>query len=210
MPKLKMARKSTHIDMTAMCDVAFLLLTFFMLATKFKPEEPVKVETPASISQIPLPEKDIMLLTVDERGRVFFSIDNIKVRKDLIVSVSEYRNLNLTETEMNRFAAGPSIGIPFNQVKQYLSGDPSTIAAIDKAAPGIPTDTALTEANDLAAWIRSARQVNSKLRICIKADSEAAYPQVEKVINTLEALKIFRFNLITNLKKAPTGTAAAG
>ncbi len=46
MPKVKMPRKSTLIDMTAMCDVAFLLLTFFMLATKFKPDEPVAVVTP--------------------------------------------------------------------------------------------------------------------------------------------------------------------
>ncbi|MEY4291989.1 MAG: hypothetical protein RIQ61_366, partial [Bacteroidota bacterium] len=33
MPKVKIPRKSTVVDMTAMCDVAFLLLTFFMLAT---------------------------------------------------------------------------------------------------------------------------------------------------------------------------------
>ena len=81
MPHAKFPRKSTHIDMTAMCDVAFLLLTFFMLATKFKPEEPVVVKTPSSISDIQLPDVDIMLLTVDTRGRIFFSIDNKIKRK---------------------------------------------------------------------------------------------------------------------------------
>ena len=77
MSKVKVPRKSTSVDMTAMTDVAFLLLTFFMLATKFKPDEPVIVDTPSSISEIKLPESDIMLLTIDKDGRVFFGIDGL-------------------------------------------------------------------------------------------------------------------------------------
>src|SRR5438874_12588860 len=99
MPKVKLPRKSTHIDMTAMCDVAFLLLTFFMLATKFKPEEPVVVKTPSSISDIQLPDVDIMLLTVDTKGRIFFSIDNKLKRKDLIEAVNYEKDLKLTDQE---------------------------------------------------------------------------------------------------------------
>jgi biopolymer transport protein ExbD len=209
MPKIKMARKSTNIDMTAMCDVAFLLLTFFMLATKFKPEEPVVVKTPSSISEIPLPDTDIMMLTVDPKGRVFFSIDNVNMRKDLIEVMDEYKSLNLTPQEKQSFVIGSSIGVPFSQLKSYLTADPFQQKEMDKTAPGIPTDTAETEANELAAWIRSARNTNPKLRITIKADGEAVYPDIEKVIGSLEALKIFKFNLITNLKAVPAGTAAA-
>ena len=209
MPKIKMARKSTNIDMTAMCDVAFLLLTFFMLATKFKPEEPVVVKTPSSISEIPLPDTDIMMLTVDPKGRVFFSIDNVNMRKDLIEVMDEYKGLSLTPQEKQAFVIGSSIGVPFSQLKSYLSSDPFQQKELDKSAPGIPTDTAETEANELAAWIRSARNTNPKLRITIKADGEAVYPDIEKVIGSLEALKIFKFNLITNLKAVPPGTAAA-
>jgi len=208
MPKLKMARKSTNIDMTAMCDVAFLLLTFFMLATKFKPDEPVVVKTPSSISEIPLPDTDIMLLTVDPKGRIFFSIDNVKMRKELIDVVDEYKNLGLTQAEKDRFTIGSSVGVPFRQLKSYLAMDPLQAKEMDKTAPGVPADTALTDANDLAAWVRSARTVNAKLRLCIKADGEASYPSVEKVIGTLESLKIFKFNLITNLREVPKGTAA--
>ncbi|GAA4466119.1 biopolymer transporter ExbD [Nemorincola caseinilytica] len=209
MPKAKLPRKSTNIDMTAMCDVAFLLLTFFMLATKFKPEEPVVVQTPSSISEIPLPDADIMLLTVDTKGRIFFSIDNKLKRKELITSVNTDRNLGLTEAEMNSFAIGSSVGVPLNQLKSLLNTPPESRAEIEKQAPGIPVDTSvLSPNNELAQWVKSARYTNPKLRICIKADGEAAYPHVKKIIRTLEGYKIFKFNLITNLKAVPPGTAA--
>lgn len=210
MPKVKMARKSTFVDMTAMTDVAFLLLTFFMLATKFKPDEPVVVSTPSSISEIPLPDNDIMMLTVDKDGRIFFSVDNQKTRASLIEDMNSYKNLGLTEDEMNSFKIGSSIGVPFNQLKSYLAASPAEQKAYDKTAPGVPVDTSNDMvSNELATWIRSARNNNARLRICIKADSETAYPEVKKVIRTLENYKIYKFNLITNLKAVPPGTAAA-
>lgn len=209
MPKAKLPRKSTNIDMTAMCDVAFLLLTFFMLATKFKPEEPVVVQTPSSISEIPLPDVDIMLLTVDKNGRIFFSIDNKLKRKALIEDVNSERQLGLNQTEMNNFAIGSSIGVRFDQLKTFLNMSPDDQSAAEKGAPGIPVDTSvLSPNNELAQWVKSARNTNPKLRICIKADGDAEYPYVKKIISTLEGWKIFKFNLITNMKAVPTGTAA--
>ena len=209
MPKVKMPRKSTNVDMTAMCDVAFLLLTFFMLATKFKPDEPVTVVTPNSISEIPIPDANIMLLTVDPKGRVFFSVDNKNIRRSLIEDLNEYKGLNLTEQEMNSFALGASVGVPFSQLKSYLAAAPDQQKEFDKTTSGIPTDTVNTsEQNELATWIRLARNNNPKLRIAIKADGDAAYPEIKKVVKTLENWKIFKFNLITGLKAVPPGTAA--
>src|SRR3954464_4626312 len=117
MPKAKLPRKSTHVDMTAMCDVAFLLLTFFMLATKFKPDEPVVVQTPSSISSMTLPDTSIMLITVAPKDaqhaddRIFFTIDKKNVatqdgkdsRKVLIDYMDEFKKLGLTEEEKQRF-----------------------------------------------------------------------------------------------------------
>jgi biopolymer transport protein ExbD len=210
MSRPKIARKSTFIDMTAMCDVAFLLLSFFMLATKFKPDEPVVVVTPSSISQVILPDADIMMITVDAKGRVFFSIDNKNIRKGLIEDMNQYKGLGLSEGEMNSFAIGGSIGTPFNQLKSYLDADANARTAFDKTTAGIPTDTSVNNPdNELAMWIRSARNNNPKLRICIKADGEATYPSVQKIIATLAGWKIFKFNLITNLKAIPAGSFAA-
>lgn len=209
MGKHKMPRKSTTVDMTAMCDVAFLLLTFFMLATQFKPDEPVTVTTPNSISEIPLPDADIMLLTVDPDGRVFFSIDNQNVRQDLIEKLNEQKGLNLTQEEINAFIVGGSVGVPFNQLKAYLSANGPDREKMDKNSPGIPTDSLVTSDNhELALWIKEARYSNPKLRITIKADAKASYPDIQNVIKTLEGWKIFKFNLITGLKAVPPGTAA--
>jgi len=195
--------------MTAMCDVAFLLLTFFMLATKFKPEEPVVVKTPSSISDIQLPDVDIMLLTVDTRGRIFFSIDNKNKRKELIEAVNYEKDLKLTDAEKNMFAIDASEGIPFTQLKSYLDATPEDRKTMETNAPGIPVDTSVySPNNDLATWVKNARNTNPRLRICIKADGDASYPSVQKIIKTLEGWKIFKFNLITNLKGIPPGTAA--
>ena len=205
-----MARQSTNVDMTAMCDVAFLLLTFFMLATKFKPDEPVVVETPSSISDIPLPDTDIMLLTVDDKGRIFFSMDNQEKRMQLIENMNEYKGLGLTPEDMTAFKYGSSIGAPFSQLKSYLNAKPADQKAFDKSTGGIPVDTSNdVPSNELAAWIYTARNTNPRLRICIKADANASYPMVKNVIRTLENYKIYKFNLITNLKAIPEGTAAA-
>ena len=57
MPMLKWPRKSTDTDMTPFVDIAFLILSFFIMATKFKPPEPVKVETPNSVSSEILTEE---------------------------------------------------------------------------------------------------------------------------------------------------------
>jgi biopolymer transport protein ExbD len=200
--------------MTAMCDVAFLLLTFFMLATKFKPQEPVVVRTPSSISDFTLPDKDILLLTVDAKGRIYFSVDNKTVdgnstKQSLIEQVNHDKDLNLTKEEERAFVIDASEAIPLSQLKSYLDATPEQQKTLEQNAPGIPVDTSVTSPkNDLAEWILAARETNARLRICIKADGDASYPSVQKIIKTLAGYKIFSFSLITNLKGIPVGTAA--
>lgn len=211
MPKIKLPRKSTHIDMTAMCDVAFLLLTFFMLATKFKPEEPVQVVTPASTSTKQIPE-GFMQITLDKSGRVFFTVDNLNAKRDIISQINDDKKLGLTEAEMKNFVSGSGIGVPFSQLKSYLALPPAQQSAFDKKAPGIPTDTTGDfTTNELAYWVQTARYHvdNGKGRVAIKADGAASYPAISKVIGTLGKQKVFRFSFITDMKGVPAGTALA-
>lgn len=198
MPKVKIPRKSTNIDMTAMCDVAFLLLTFFILTAQFRPEEPVIVDTPSSISKIKLPETDIMLLTVSNDGRVFFSMDGQPKRKQLLEELDTKKNLNLNENQMNQFAIMSSVGVPFEKLSGFLNLD--SHARTKYKQEGIPTDT--TD-NQLKDWILYSRFVNPKVRIAIKADGDAPYTAVQRVIQTLQDQDVNKFNLITDMETDP-------
>lgn len=215
MPKIKMPRKSTHIDMTAMCDVAFLLLTFFMLATKFKPMEPVQVVTPSSTSTKTIP-LGFITITLDKDGRVFYNVDNLNAKKSIIEDINTNKNLGLTDLEMQAFVSSTDIGVPFSQLKSFLSWTPKQQEDyLKKKAPGIPTDTTGNyETDELAYWITASRYQllqngTKEARIAIKADANAKYPDVQKIIATLGKLKIFNFSFITDSKAVPKGTALA-
>ena len=91
MGKVKMKRSSPTIDMTPMVDLAFLLVTFFMLTAAFRPPEPVAVDTPKSESEIPLPERDRMIITVSKDGKVFFDMDNQGGRKEALRQMGAVR-----------------------------------------------------------------------------------------------------------------------
>jgi biopolymer transport protein ExbD len=183
--------------MTAMTDVAFLLLTFFMLATKFKPDEPVTVDTPSSISEIKLPETDIMLVTIDKNGRVFYSIDGQYTREKLIAKMGEKYNITFTETEIKEFSLLNSFGIPVENMKTFLALKPEERTRLQQ--PGIPADSLN---NQLADWIRQGRLSNNNVRVAVKADGQAEYPIVKKVIDTFQDQKVNRFNLITTMERA--------
>ena len=66
MANIKTSKKSTRIDMTAMCDVAFLLLSFFIMTATSKVPEPKPVDTPASTIKAKLPERNLFTITVGD------------------------------------------------------------------------------------------------------------------------------------------------
>lgn len=200
MPKVKIPRKSTLIDMTAMCDVAFLLLTFFMLTTQFKSDESVIVDTPSSISEIKLPDTDILNISITTDGKVFFNIDNKNfAREKLLAKISEkYPELQFTAEEERAFVLTGSIGVPLNELKGYLG-----LEEVDRKMynqPGIPVDSTN---NELSTWIMQGRLSNPNVRITIKGDQGCPWPTVKKVINTLQDRNVNKFNLITDLEADP-------
>ena len=91
MPKIKPKRHGVLIDMTPLVDVAFLLLTFFMLTTQFKPPEEVQIELPSSNSQFKLPESDVMTLTLSKDGRIFLGLDSQKLRRRILGEANEFK-----------------------------------------------------------------------------------------------------------------------
>ncbi|MFN4083613.1 MAG: ExbD/TolR family protein [Bacteroidia bacterium] len=194
MPKVKVPRKSTTVDMTAMTDVAFLLLTFFMLATQFKPDEPVTVNAPSSVAEIPLPDTDIMTITISDDGKVYFTMEGQQYKEQLIQKMGEKYSIQFTPNEIKAFSIMSSFGVPMSQMKQLLALTPDERSKIKQN--GIPCDSLN---NELGDWIWQSRLTNNQVRVAIKGDQEANFPVVKRVIATLQDKKVNRFNFITNL-----------
>jgi len=195
MPKVKVPRKHISLDMTAMCDMAFLLLTFFMLTTKFKPQQDIEVLTPSSVSETKIPEKNLMLISVDQSGKVFLKIAD-EIKSGLISKVSEEYKVNLSDKEKQKLTDMSAFGAPLAALKSVVKGSSKEGMNIVEQ-PGIPCDSAN---NELSIWIKNARLANPKLRFAIKGDKQVNYEVVDKVIATLQDENINKFNLITTMK----------
>lgn len=199
MGKAKVHRTSPSLDMTPMVDLGFLLVTFFMLTATAAPDEPVAVDMPSSVSEIKMPETDILLITVADDGKVFFNMDGKYNRQELLKSMGERYNVQFTQDEVARFAVMSTFGLPIGQLKEFINLPPDERKKVNQ--PGVPVDSLN---NQLKDWIIFSRMANPKLRIAIKGDSDTNYPVVEKVINTLIDNKVNRFNLITNMERNPS------
>jgi biopolymer transport protein ExbD len=197
MPKVKVQRKSTAIDMTAMCDVAFLLLTFFMLTSNFTQKEPIQVSTPSSISEIKIPETDIFTILVENTGKVFIGLDGQNERKEMLKKMGEIYTINFTEKELKEFSLVPLFGIPIEQMKNFLALK-SSDRDLKENALGIPADTLN---NQFKSWVKAARLAEPKARIAIKADQSTPFPIIKNLMNTLQDLDENRYNLITSLEQ---------
>ena len=155
MPRIKISRKSTAIDMTAMCDVAFLLLTFFILTATARQPEPLPVDTPSSVVQTKLPDTDIATITIGD-GKVFFGVAGQPVRINMLERVAKRYNMQFTPEEKRRFSLMESFGVPVGNLKQLIALDgPDRIKP--GVQPGIPTDSLNGAASELHEWIIAAR-----------------------------------------------------
>lgn len=200
MAKIKMKKKMTSIDMTAMCDVAFLLLTFFILTATAKQPEPLPVDTPSSTVQTKLPESDLATITIG-KGKVFFGVTGREVRKSALQMMSDKYKVAFTPEEIERFALIDEFGVPIQSLSQIIAMSSSDRNRQDMQ-PGIPKDS--TD-NQLADWIQYSRLAtievaNKELNIAIKGDAKEEYPEIKEVMDILQNQKINSFNLVTGLR----------
>ena len=205
MPKVKPHRTSPSLDMTPMVDLAFLLVTFFMLTTKFAPEETVVVDTPSSISELRLPESNVITLTIDNKKRVFFGVDDSKTKVQMLQKVGAKYGVNFTAAQAKEFSNLPNFGLPINQLGSCLNVEKEERKALNAQQPGVPIDSLN---NQLIDWVLEARRANQALfkkptYIAIKGDGNADVPTVQQVIKLLQERDINRFNLITDLENKP-------
>lgn len=203
MGKIKIKRANTTIDMTAMCDVSFLLLTFFILTATARQPEPLPVDMPASTVQIKVPDTNLGTLTVGDGGKVFFGVTGPNVRVNMLNRISEKYGVTFTDEEKQRFSLIDAFGVPISRLKDLIAMD-NTQRNAKGVQPGIPADS--TD-NQLREWVLAARlataEVNDQqMRVAIKGDAKEEYPAIKKVIDVLQEQSLNKFSLITNLRVA--------
>jgi biopolymer transport protein ExbD len=199
MAKIKMKKKSTSTDMTAMCDVAFLLLTFFILTATAKVPEALPVDTPASTVQTKLPETDLATITIG-KGKVFYDLKGREVRKRTLELMGEKYGVKFTQDELDKFALMEGFGVPIQSLSQIIAMKSADRSKAEQ--PGVPKDSL---DNQLKEWIYNSRIANieandKELQIAIKGDAVEEYPAIKKVMDILQDQKINSFSLVTGLR----------
>ena len=184
MGRAQIKKKSTFIDMTAMSDVTVLLLTFFMLTSTFVKKEPVQVNTPASVSEIKIPETNVLQILVDPDGKIFMSLDKQQDMQAVLESMGDEYGIKFTPEQEKRFVLSSTFGVPIRSMQKFLDLPEEQRDKILKNE-GIPCDSV---DNQFKSWVRNA------------PDASTPYSVIKNVMNSLQDLRENRYNLITSLK----------
>ena len=198
MGRFKVKKQDTFIDMTPMSDVMVLLLTFFMLTATFVKEEPIKVNTPGSVSEVKIPENNLLTIFIEKNGKVFMTMDSPASLRKLANAMNEKGSLNLNAQQVETFAQAPTFGTPLNTIAGWLETDNRNELLIKSQEAGIPCDSLN---NELKPWVSTAREACGEgMGIAIKADKSTSYAVIKKVMDTLRDIDEARYKLITSLK----------
>ena len=200
MGNVKIKKSDVWIDMTPMSDVMTLLLCFFMLTSTFVKQEPVKVNSPGSVSEIKVPEKSVLNILVDKTGKIFMSLDNQNDVVDVLSGMTGQYGISLTKAQVKKFQNDPMWGAPMDKLEAYLSLSTQDMSE-QLPGLGIPTDSIDGKESEFQLWVRQARDVNPDIKIAIKADEATPYSIVKKIMSELQDMNENRYYLITTLAK---------
>ena len=200
MAVVKPKKHPPHTDMTAMTDVAFLLLTFFIMTATFKSND-AEITTPTSISQIKVPVDELLVISIDKDGKVYFGVDAKPTRVAMLDNIGQTKGMTFTDVEKAKFAIQTSFGFPINQLKPWLNLSKEEMTKVKQ--PGIKVDS--TGTSELADWVYAARKASPGLRIALKGDNIAKFPVFKDVLANLQSQNINKFSLITGSEDAPAG-----
>jgi biopolymer transport protein ExbD len=216
MANIKAPKGSPTIDMTPMVDLAFLLVTFFMLAANFRSDEPVQVDTPSSIADAEIP-KNVILITVDPDGRVFYGFTGgEEARKNLLIKMADKYKVKFSQKQLEEFSLMSSFGCSIQQLPQYLDLESEKRKELQSSIPMDSTN------NQLKDWIyfgnieglasgkvkfeeavskNPETEMNEyKPKFVLKVDSKALYLHAKNVIETFRDLDLNNLNFVTSLE----------
>ena len=201
MAKVKIQKKDIWIDMTPMSDVMTLLLCFFMLTSTFLTPEPIQVNTPNSVSEVKIPENDVLNILVSPEGRIYVGTENKNNMIAMMEAVTDKFGITLNATQIKHFKEDAMIGAPLNKMAEYLSLEPEKMAEVVQSL-GIPTDSIDGGKSEFQEWVKAARDANPDIKLAIKCDAKTPYKVVKSMMSELQDMNENRYQLITNLKTA--------
>ncbi len=210
MGKVKIKKSDVWIDMTPMSDVMTLLLTFFMLTSTFVKNEPVKVVTPGSVSEIKVPENGVLTILVSAHkdasgkvagdGQVFMTIDNTDQLGGALDIMTGNFGVSLNGQQIGVFKSESTFGVPMSELSTYLSL-PTKARQTTLPTKGIPLDSIDGGMSEFQQWVNAARSVNQDIKIALKADATTPYKTVKKVMSELQDMDESHYYMITQLKQ---------
>ena len=199
MGKIKIQKKDVWIDMTPMSDVMTLLLCFFMLTSTFLQPEPIQVTTPSSVSEVKVPEKNVLNILVSPEGQIFVGTDNKNDMLAIMQSVTDKFGVSLNAAQIKKFKEESMVGVPVNKMPEYLNLEPEEMAKVIQKM-GVPTDSIDGGMSEFQEWVKAAKEANPDIRIAIKCDCNTPYKNVKLLMSELQDMEENRYQLITNLK----------
>ena len=198
MGKIKIEKKDIWIDMTPMSDVMTLLLCFFMLTSTFLTPEPVQVNTPSSVSEVKVPENDVLNILVSPEGNIYVGSENKNTMLEMMQTVTDKFGVSLNSAQLKHFREDAMIGASMSQFAEYYTLDTEKMAeAIQKLS--IPLDSIDGGKSEFQEWVTAARDANPDIRLAIKADAKTSYAVIKKMMSELQDMNENRYQLITNL-----------
>jgi len=96
--KKKKRRLGVRIDNTPMVDVAFLLLTFFMLTTTLNRPQTMEINLPPNDATVEVAQSNLLTLRIKEDGTIFW---NMAVDKPEKVAYKDLRSLMMRQAAAN-------------------------------------------------------------------------------------------------------------
>ena len=219
MPKIKMPKGTPSIDMTPMVDLAFLLVTFFMLTASFRNAEPVTVETPSSISDKIIPE-NVLMVTLDKDGRVFFNLSDAEARKEMLNSMLQKYKIGLSEEKIEEFSFMSTFGCTMQELPAYMNTEAAKRASFP--TQGIPSDSTKNELLDWLSFAATAagntgrtafeeaklkggepKMEDFKPKFILRVDSKTLYKDAQVVIDVFRELNLNNLNFVTSAEAIP-------
>jgi len=219
MPKIKMPKGTPSIDMTPMVDLAFLLVTFFMLTASFRNAEPVTVETPSSISDKIIPE-NVLMVTLDKDGRVFFNLSDAEARKEMLNNMLQKYKIGLSEEKIEEFSFMSTFGCTMQELPAYMNTEAAKRASFP--TQGIPSDSTKNELLDWLSFAATAagntgrtafeeaklkggepKMEEFKPKFILRVDSKTLYKDAQVVIDVFRDLNLNNLNFVTSAEAIP-------